>query len=100
MEDFRRQGKIRYYGCSNWTTARMLEADRYCREKGYRGFIANQALYNIGCRDMRPMDDDTLVCADKAMQRYHREHPKIFSCHIWEYAAASSISMRPAVRTR
>lgn len=76
MEDFRRQGKIRYYGCSNWTTARMLEADRYCREKGYRGFIANQALYNIGCRDMRPMDDDTFVCADKAMQRYHREHPE------------------------
>ena len=29
MEDFRKQGKIRYYACSNWTTARMKEADAY-----------------------------------------------------------------------
>ena len=28
MEEFRRQGKIRCYGCSNWTTRRMREADR------------------------------------------------------------------------
>lgn len=75
MEDFRRQGKIRYYACSNWTTARMKEADRYCREKGYRGSIANQALYNLGYRYMNPMEDDTLVYADAEMQQYHREYP-------------------------
>ena len=27
MESFVKQGKIRYYGCSNWTTERMIEAD-------------------------------------------------------------------------
>ena len=37
MEEFRCSGKIRYYGCSNWTTQRMLEADAYCREKGGTG---------------------------------------------------------------
>ena len=74
MEDFRKQGKIRYYACSNWTTERMKEADQYCRERGYRGFIANQALYNLGYRYMNPMDDDTLVYADEEMQQYHREH--------------------------
>lgn len=73
MEDFRRQGKIRYYACSNWTTERMKEADRYCREKGYRGLIANQALYNLGYRYMKPLEDDTLVYADEEMQQYHRE---------------------------
>src|SRR5699024_12110695 len=25
MENFRREGKIRYYGCSNWSTERMKE---------------------------------------------------------------------------
>ncbi len=75
MEEFRRAGKIRYYGCSNWTTARMKAADVYCREKGYRGFIANQALLNLGYRYMNPLDDDTLVCADEEMQQYHRDEP-------------------------
>ena len=75
MEDFRKQGKIRYYACSNWTTERMKEADQYCRERGYRGFIANQALYNLGYRYMNPMEDDTLVYADEEMQAYHREAP-------------------------
>lgn len=41
MEDFVREGKIKYYGCSNWTTDRMKEAMTYCKEKGYRGFVAN-----------------------------------------------------------
>ena len=74
MEEFRRQGKIRYYGCSNWTTSRMKAADRYCREKGYRGYIANQALLNLGYKYMNPLDDDTLVYADSQMQQYHREN--------------------------
>ena len=75
MEEFRRQGKIRYYGCSNWTTRRMREAEVYCREKGYRGFVANQALLNVGYKYMNPLDDDTLVYANPEMQQYHREHP-------------------------
>lgn len=75
MEDFRRAGKIRYYGCSNWTTERMQAADRYCAEKGYRGFAANQALYNLGYRYMNPLPDDTLVYADEQMQQYHLENP-------------------------
>lgn len=75
MEDFRRAGKIRYYGCSNWTVSRMKEADAYCRSKGYRGFAANQALLNMGYKYMNPLNDDTLVYADEEMQTYHRDNP-------------------------
>lgn len=74
MEEFRRHGKIRYYGCSNWTTSRMKAADRYCSIKGYRGFTANQALLNMGYKYMNALADDTLVYADEEMQQYHREH--------------------------
>lgn len=73
MEDFRRAGKIRYYGCSNWTTQRMKEADQYCRKKGYRGFVANQAMYNIGVAHMKPFSDPTMVVCDEEMLAYHRE---------------------------
>ncbi len=72
MEDFVRQGKIRYYGCSNWKTDRMVAAETYCRAHGYRGFVVNQALYNIGTAAALPPADDTLVVCDGAMLAYHR----------------------------
>lgn len=73
MEDFHREGKIRYYGCSNWTTARMKEADEYCKAKGYRGFVANQDMFNIGVKHMNPFSDPTMVVCDEEMLQYHRE---------------------------
>lgn len=74
MEGFRKEGKIRYYACSNWTTPRMKEADAYCKEKGYRGFVANQCLLNLGYKYMNPLPDDTMVYVDKEMQAYHKEN--------------------------
>ena len=76
MEDFRRAGKIRYYACSNWSTLRMRQAEEYCRSRGYRGFVANQSLFNLGYRFMQPLSDDTLGYADAAMQQFHRTHPE------------------------
>lgn len=74
METFVRAGKIRYYGCSNWSAKRMAEADCYAAKMGYRGFAANQALYNVGYNAMNPMADDTLAGADQDMQSYHKEN--------------------------
>ena len=71
MEDFVREGKIKYYGCSNWTTARMKEAMAYCKEKGYRGFVANQALYNIASSQMKPYPDETMVTMDEEMLKFN-----------------------------
>ena len=75
MEGFRRAGKIRYYACSNWTVGRMREADAYCRKMGYRGFVLNEALYNYGSDDMKPMADPTLAVAGGEMLAYHRGNP-------------------------
>lgn len=76
MEQFVKEGKIRYYGCSNWSTKRMEEADAYCKKMGYRGFAANQALYNLGSRFMKPLSDDTMVKADDEMLCYHQKNEK------------------------
>lgn len=73
MEDFVREGKIKYYGCSNWKTSRMKEAMAYCQEKGYRGFVANQALYNIASKAMKPYPDETMVIMDEEMLQFHQE---------------------------
>ena len=75
MENFRKQGMIRYYGCSNWTTARMIEADNYAKAKGYDGFIANQNLYNMGAKYMKPFGDPTMVAVDApALDFYRSSH--------------------------
>lgn len=72
MESFVREGKIRYYACSNWTTERMKEADEYCKAKGYRGFVANQMLFNMAAETMKPFPDKTMVAMDDKMIEYHK----------------------------
>ncbi|MGL5955008.1 MAG: aldo/keto reductase [Brevinema sp.] len=86
MEEFRKQGKIRYYACSNWTTKRMIEADKYCKQKGYRSFVANQALYNIGSAYMNPFPDKTMVTVDNTMLEYHAKGSNL----LMPYMALSS----------
>lgn len=72
MEEFVKEGKIKYYGCSNWSTERMRAAGKYCAEKGFRGFAANQALLNVGEASMNPPKDDTLMRMDEEMRMYHK----------------------------
>ncbi len=64
MEQFKKEGKIRYYGCSNWSVERMKEAEDYAESKGIRGFVSSQNLYNIGAKHMNPFEDDTMVTDD------------------------------------
>ena len=54
----------------------MAEADAYAAKMGYRSFVANQALYNVGYEGMNPMPDDTLAGADEAMRLYHKENAR------------------------
>ena len=74
MEEFRQKGWIRYYGCSNWSAERIAQADAYCKEKGYRGFVADQALLNLGAKYMNPLADDTLVYIKGDLYDYHRDN--------------------------
>lgn len=73
METFRKEGKIRYYACSNWDVERIKRADEYCSVKGYRGFIANECMYNIACQYVQ-MQDLTLRKIDEAMIKYHMKN--------------------------
>jgi len=74
MEQFRKEGKLRYYACSNWETDRIIEADKYCQKKGYRGFVADQALLNIGSKYMNPLKDDTVISMKDSLFDYHKSN--------------------------
>ncbi len=73
LETFVKEGKIRWYACSNWTTNRIAEAASAADTHGWTGFRANQMLWNFGSRHMTPPADPTLVRMDASMHAYHKE---------------------------
>lgn len=79
METFKRKGKIKYYGCSNWSTKRIAEAERYANSNGYTGFVLNQAHFNIGALYQKPLEDQSMVQMDIAMREYHKKNKFILA---------------------
>ncbi len=76
LEDERRKGKIRWYGCSNWTLPRLQEADRIAKAEGYSGFVCNQLMWSLAKINASGVADPTLVLMDQDTYRYHAESGK------------------------
>ena len=51
MGDFVKQGKIRYFGCSNMRIERIKEAAEYAKQHGLQSFIANEVHYSLGYKN-------------------------------------------------
>ncbi|WP_162463275.1 aldo/keto reductase [Paenibacillus psychroresistens] len=66
-------GKIRYFGCSNWTTERIKEAQTYANKHGIQGFSGNQMMWSLAEADSTKFVDTTLVAMDNGMTQYHLE---------------------------
>ena len=47
MADIKRAGKIRHYGCSNWSVERMREADAVADRTGIERFVVNEIEANL-----------------------------------------------------
>ena len=73
LEGFKKAGYIKYYACSNWTTQRISDAQKYASKMGYAGFAANEMLWNIASEHMASHSDATLVAMDEQMLRMHEE---------------------------
>jgi aryl-alcohol dehydrogenase-like predicted oxidoreductase len=43
-----RAGRLRYLGASNWSTARIAEANAHAAARGLAPFVASQVLFNLG----------------------------------------------------
>ncbi|WP_438479625.1 aldo/keto reductase [Oleiharenicola lentus] len=73
LNTFVREGKIRAFGASNWSTARIRAANAYATSRGLHGFSANQPLWCLGSDTAQPPKDPTLVRCDAVMREFHRE---------------------------
>lgn len=73
LDDARKAGKIRYYGCSNWALARIKEAQRYCSEHGLAGFVCNQLMWSLADVNFYNLPDKTFILMDEETRAYHAE---------------------------
>lgn len=76
LEEARRQGKIRWYGCSNWTLPRLQEADRIAEAEGFSGFVCNQLMWSLAKINPSAVADPTLVLMDYDTYCYHQKSGK------------------------
>jgi aryl-alcohol dehydrogenase-like predicted oxidoreductase len=62
FNDLRNEGKIRLFGCSNYSGEQMAEAVAAADAAGYQGFVTAQNRWSVLNRDIEK--DLTSVCAD------------------------------------
>ncbi|HKT77276.1 MAG TPA: aldo/keto reductase [Sphingobium sp.] len=65
--DAKAQGKIRWFGASNWTAARVLEANAHARAKGSEGFVAIEPFWGLA----KPHEGNAL---QQGYQYYYEDH--------------------------
>ena len=71
LEDLCNSGKVRYYGCSNWTLDRIIEAQQFAKKSGSKGFVCNQVMLSLTKANKNVFDKMDMIQADKDMVEYH-----------------------------
>jgi aryl-alcohol dehydrogenase-like predicted oxidoreductase len=73
LDDFRRAGKIRYAGFSNWTLARAEAARVAAEELNIQGFIASQNQWSLARADAAK-GDPTWAYVDEPFIAWHQQY--------------------------
>ena len=58
-------GKIRYFGCSNWSPLRIKQALEYASKHGLKSFVANQMMWSFAIPNKEAIKDKTMVLMDE-----------------------------------
>lgn len=72
MNGFIEDGYIRHWGCSNWTTERIIQANAYAGAHGLQGMRVNQTMWSFASIQKDKLSDQTLVPLDEEAYRYHQ----------------------------
>lgn len=71
LNKFVRQGKIRYFGASNWKASRIQAANAYAKASGQQSFCASQIKYAFAPSAPQFIDDPTLVEMNTAEHEFY-----------------------------
>ncbi len=67
------QGRLNLLGASNWTAARIYQANDYCVQHGLRGFDLSQICFNILHTTPAQLGDRTLVSMTEEAYRLYQD---------------------------
>ncbi len=73
LNEFVKQGKIRYFGASNWKAERIKKANEYAKSSGQQGFCASQIKYAFAPSAPSFIDDPTLVEMNTVEYKFYAE---------------------------
>lgn len=82
LEQFRKEGKIVHYACSNWTLDRIKEADAHVMWTGRQGFSCNQLMWSMGDIRLSGVEDKSMVAMNKETYTYHDETSKMVMAYM------------------
>ncbi|MEZ4674036.1 MAG: aldo/keto reductase [Caldilineaceae bacterium] len=68
-----RAGKIRAFGCSNWSTPRMREAWHHATAQQIHGFVANQPMWSLAQPNPAAFGMPGLAAMESEMYKFHQE---------------------------
>ncbi|MHC1694907.1 MAG: aldo/keto reductase [Eubacteriales bacterium] len=71
LEGARRDGRIRYYGCSNWSVERIAEANAYAASISGQGFSCSQIFFSLTQVNPGILERTGLTGMDKATLEFH-----------------------------
>ena len=69
----KKAGKIRHFGCSNWSAQRIEQAQNYAARHHLEGFTANQSMKNLACPNLQAVCDDGMTYISSELEKLHRE---------------------------
>ena len=72
MNSFVKKGKIRKFGCSNWTNARIEKANTYAKSHGLDAFCASQIRFSPAATAPDYVGDTTLVEMTASEYEYYK----------------------------
>lgn len=71
LNELVQEGLVRYWGCSNWRTQRIIQANAYASEHGLSSMCCNQAMWSFASIRKEGLNDQTIVPVDREMYEYH-----------------------------
>lgn len=81
LDAFVKEGRVRCLGASNWSTARIQEANRYALSQGLTPFSVSQIQWSLAATTPEQCGDDTLVCMTEEEYRWYRENQFPVLCY-------------------
>lgn len=68
-----RRGRIRFFGASNWSVARIEAANAYAAQSGLQGFVASQVQWSLAEPNWRATDDPSTRYVSEEEFAWHSE---------------------------